>query len=124
MSFIIEDGDADTYTRYNKIWKKISSIMKVKFTISPVYDEKYIGARLKTFKEQNNTIFTDINDQIVVMPKENVKYSCIPVIGIDSVFKIDDKVYPQIYLRQCKYRAKKLRFTNFINTGLVESDEE
>ena len=99
-----------------KFGKKISSIMKVKFTANPIYDEKFIGARLKTFGEQNNTIFTDNNDVIVKMPKENIRYACIPIIDLDSIYKVDSsgakraqrasdesghtKIYPQIYLRQ------------------------
>ena len=110
MLVVIKEGDKDVYTRYSKIWKKIASIMKVKFSTSPIYDDKFIGARLKTFGEQNNTVFTDNNNIVVKMPKENVRYSSIPIIDVDSVHKVDisidykaAKVYPQIYLRQCKY---------------------
>ena len=130
MSFLIKEGDKVLYTLYSKIWKKISSIMKVKFTTNPIYDEKFIGARLKTFGEQNNTIFTDNNDGIVKMPKENIRYACIPIIDLDSVYKVDSdesgrtKIYPQIYLRQCKYRTKKLRFKNYITDELIESSDD
>ena len=35
-------------------------------------------------------------------------YTCIPVIDIDSVLKIDNKrAYLQAYLEQCKYKLKK-----------------
>ena len=63
--------------------------MKVKFTTNPIYDETFIGARLKTFGEQNNTIFTDNNDVVVKMPKENIRYACIPIIDLDFVYKVD-----------------------------------
>ena len=140
MSFLIKEDDIVLYTLYSKSWKKISSIMKVKFTTNPIYDEKLIGARLKTFGEQNNTIFTDNNDVIIKIPKENIRYACIPIIDLDSVYKVDSggaeraqrasdesgrtKIYPQIYLRQCKYRTKKLRFKNYIADELVESSDD
>ena len=49
MSFLIYEDDKALYSQYSKIWKKISSIMKVKFTTNPIYDKKFIGSRLKTF---------------------------------------------------------------------------
>ena len=64
------------------------------------------------------------------MPKENVRYACIPIIDGDSVYKVDSdefkhsKIYPQIYLRQCKYRTKKLRFKNYITDELLESSDD
>ena len=114
----IKEGDKDLYGRYSENWKKIVKIMKVEFTTDPMYDAKFIGAKLKTFGEQNNTVFTDNNDTVVK----------IPVIDVDSVYKVEDyedvKVYLQIYLRQCKYRLKRLRFKNYVNSVLVDSDEE
>ena len=32
---------------------------------------------------------------------------CIPAVDIDSVLKIDKKLYPQAYLEQCQYKLKK-----------------
>ena len=34
-------------------------------------------------------------------------YTCIACITIDSVMRIDKENYPQVYLEECKYRAKK-----------------
>ena len=52
------------------------------------------------------------------MPKENVHYTCIACITIDSVLRTDKKNYPQLYLEECKYRAKKIQTSRFINTEL------
>ena len=41
------------------------------------------------------------------MPKENMHYTCIACITIDSVMNIDKKNHPQVYLEECKYRVKK-----------------
>ena len=39
------------------------------------------------------------------MEKNN--YICIPAVDFASVLKIDKRLYPQIYLEQCKYKLKK-----------------
>ena len=72
-------------------------LLKLKFTFSPVRDDKYIIAKLKIFRKINRTTFTN---NIVLIEKNH--YACISAIDIDSVLKIDNKrVYPQAYLEQC-----------------------
>ena len=54
-------------------------------------------------------------------------YTCIACITIDSVIKIEKKNYPQVYLEECKYKAKKLKMSRLINVELksdLESDLE
>ena len=41
------------------------------------------------------------------VPKENMHYTCIACITIDSVMRIDKKNHPQVYLEECKCRVKK-----------------
>ena len=41
------------------------------------------------------------------MAKENMHYTCIVCITIDSVLRKDKKNHLQLYLEECKYKAKK-----------------
>ena len=45
-------------------------------------------------------------------------YPCIACITIHSVWRIDKKNHPQVYLEEWKYRAKKIQMSRFINTEL------
>ena len=47
--------------------------------------------------------------------KEKIQYACISCISIDSVLKIKNKYYPQVYLEQCKYKIKKRELTSFVD---------
>ena len=59
------------------------------------------------------------------MPKENMYYSCIACITIDSVLTIDKKNHLQVYLEECKYKIKKTKIPKFIKTELKsDSDSE
>ena len=49
-------------------------------------------------------------------------YICIPAIDIDSVVKIDKRLYPQAYLEQCKYKLKKRKIVNFINDKIIDEN--
>ena len=89
--------------KYNEIWEVIRKLLKVKFAVNLVRDDKYLVAKLKIFNKINITTFN--NDNI---PIERNHYICIPAIDIDSALKIDNKrAYPQAYLEQCKYKFKK-----------------
>ena len=84
MSFVTDDEEV--YEKYNEIWKVVRKLLKVKFTVGPVRDDKYLIAKLKIFNGINRTTFT--NNAI---PIERTSYNCIPAIDIDSVLRIDNK---------------------------------
>ena len=79
MSFKIEDDNV--YVKYSQIWNKIKELLGVKFYSDPIYDDKYIKVKVKTFSELTNTLFNGNN-----IPKQRIEYVCIPVISVDSVF--------------------------------------
>ena len=91
MAFVTDDEEV--YKKYNEIWEVVRKLLKVKFTVNPIRDDKYIISKLKIFNGINRTTFTDN-----VIPIERNNYICIATIDIDSVLKIDNKrAYPQAY---------------------------
>ena len=118
MSFVTDDKEV--YEKYNEIWKVVKKLLKLKFTVNPVRDDKYIIAKLKIFKNVNMTIFT--NNAI---PIEKTHYTCISAIDIDSVLKIDKKAFPQVYLEQCKYKLKKKKRSRYIiHLKIIDYDSD
>ena len=117
MSFVTDDEEV--YEKYNEIWNVVKKLLKLKFAVSPIRHDKYIIAKLKIFKNVNIKTFTNN-----IMPIEKTHYICIPAIDIDSVLKIDKKVFPQAYLEQCKYKLKKRRPVNFIDLEIIDDDED
>ena len=107
MTFVMDNEKV--YDKYNEIWEVIRKLLKVKFTVNPVRDDKYLVAKLKIFNRINRTTFNNNNNNNNILIERN-HYICIPAIDIDSVLKIDNKrAYPQAYLEQCKYTLKKER---------------
>ena len=116
MSFVTDDKEI--YEKYNEIWEVIRKLLKSKFTVSPIRDDKYIIAKLKIFKNLNITTFTNN-----VIPEENTRYTCISAIDIDSVLKIDKKLFPQAYLEQCKYKlTKRKRSRDIDHLEIIDYD--
>ena len=105
-----------------KIWDVIKNKLNIKFHSEPIYEQKYLKAKVREFDGVIKTNFLG-ND----IPKENMHYNCITCITTDSVMKIDKKNHPQVYLEECKYAFKKIQMPRFINTELKsdsESDSE
>ena len=117
MSFLIKDDAVQE--KYDKILDAINNKLGIKFHSEPVYEYKYLKAKVREFNGVIKTNFLG-ND----MPKENMYYTCIACITIDSVLKIDKKNHPQVYLEECKYRVKKTRMSRFINTDSESSDSD
>ena len=119
MTFVTDNEKV--YDKYNEIWEVIRKLLKVKFTVNPVRDDKYLVAKLKIFNKINRTTFNNKNN----IPIERNHYICIPAIDIDSVLKIDNKrAYPQAYLEQCKYKLKKRDIVNYIDDEIIDDDDD
>ena len=112
------------YHKYNEIWEVIRKLLKVKFTVNPVRDDKYLVVKLKIFNRINSTTFNNNNNKNNI-PIERNHYICIPAIDIDSVLKIDNKrAYPQAYLEQCKYKLKKRKIVNYTDDEIIDEDSD
>ena len=114
MFFFIEDDKV--WDRYDEIWCVIKDKLRIKFHSEPVYEYKYLKAKVR---EHNGVIIFLGND----MPKESMHYTCIACITIDSVMNIDKKNHLQVYLEECKSRPKKIKMSRFIDIEL-KSDSE
>ena len=114
--FIIKDDEV--WDIYNKIWDVIKDKLGIEFYREPVYEYTKLKAKAR---ELDGVIKTNLLGNGI--PKENMHYTCIACITIDSVLTIDKKNHPQVYLEECKYRIKKTQMSKFINTEL-KSDSE
>ena len=84
--------DDDVLDKYNEIWDKIKEKLNIKFHSMPVYDETYIKAKVREFNGKIKTNF--LGDRV---PKENLHYTCIACVTIDSVMRMEKKNYLQVH---------------------------
>ena len=80
--FLIKDDKV--WEKYENIWDMIKNKLSIKFHSKPVYEQKYLKAKVREFDGVIETNFLG-ND----MPKENMHYIYIVCITIDSVRRID-----------------------------------
>ena len=84
MFFFIKDDEV--WEKYDKIWDAIKNKLGIKFHSELVYEYRYFKAKVREFNGVIKRNFL-VND----MPKENMYYTCIACITIDSILKIDFK---------------------------------
>ena len=97
---------------YNKIWGKIKKKLNIIFHSKPAYDQKCLKAKVRELDSGIKTNF--LGNEV---PKENMHYTCIACVTIDSVMKME-KNYLQFYLE-----VKKIQMSRFINTALKSNSE-
>ena len=102
MSFLIKDDEV--WEKSEDTWDVIKIKLGIKFHSKAVYYKTYLKAKVRKFDSKTKTNFLGN-----CVPKENVHYTCIACIAIDSVIKIDKTNHPQVYLEDCKYRVKKYK---------------
>ena len=116
MSFLIKNSEV--WQKYEDIWDVIKNKLNIKFHSQPIYENKYLKAKVREFNGNIKTNFLGNN-----VAEENTYYTCIVCITLDSILKMNKKNYPQIYLEEYKYKVKQVRTPWFINTEL-ELDSE
>ena len=68
MSFLTDNNEF--LERYTKIWEKISDLIDKKFDSDPVYNNKYINAKIRSYNNDIITNFHDIDNKINKLPEK------------------------------------------------------
>ena len=84
MSFLIKIDKV--WEKYEDIWDVIKNKLGIKFHSEPIYEKKYLEAKIREFDGDIKTNFLGNG-----LPKENMYYTCIACITIDSVIKMNKK---------------------------------
>ena len=116
MSFLMKDDEVRE--KYEEIWNVIKNKVGIKFHSELVYEQEYLKAKVREYDGVIKTNFLGSG-----VPKENMHYTCIACVTIDSVMKMNKKNHPQVYLEECKYKIKKIHMSRFISAEL-ESDSD
>ena len=84
MSYLIKDNEV--WEKYEDIWNVIKNKLSIKFHSEPIYENKYLKAKVRKFDGDIKTNFLSNG-----LPKKNTYYTFIACITIDSVLKMYKK---------------------------------
>ena len=75
MSFFINNNEF--LERYTAIWEKISDLVKKKFDSDPIYNNKYINTKIRSYNNDTKTNFRNIDNKNNKLPEKNKPYKCV-----------------------------------------------
>ena len=82
MSFLIKN--VEVWEKSEEIWDVIKNKLSIKFHSEPIYEKKYLKAKVREFDGEIRANFLCNG-----VPKENIYYTCIAWITIDFVMKMN-----------------------------------
>ena len=116
ISFMIDDK---VWDKYDKIWNVIKVKLGIKYHSEPVYEYKYLRVKVREFDDIIKTNFLG-ND----VPNKNMHYTFIACITMDFVMRMDKRYFPQVYLKECKYKIKRIQMPRFTNAELKSDSSD
>ena len=119
MSFFTNNNE-----RYTAIWEKISDLVNKKFDSDPIYNNKYIKTKLRSYNNGIIINFHNIDNKNNKLPEKNKLYKCVSLVSLDSIIKINKQYYPQTLLQECVYKLINKKVENIITNIDLDSSSE
>ena len=113
MSFCIDDEGI--FEKYKAIWTKIEDLKNVELNTLPVYDDRYIKTKIRTYSDKFCTNFRGLN-----VPEDDIECESFTVISIDSLLVYKSKYYLQVYLDNCAYKIANKQMTDYLGDNLFK----
>ena len=125
-TFKVKEGDRDKNNKlmpfrlddekllenYKAVWTKVEDLKKIQLNALPVYDDRYIKTKIRTYSDESYTNIHGLN-----VSEDDIECESCTEISIDSLLVYEKKYYLQIYLDNCAYKnANKL--IDIINLGI------
>ena len=114
MSFRI--NDEKLLEKYKAIWTKIEDLKYIELNALPVYDDRYIKTKIKTYGDKVYTNFCGLN-----VPEDDIECESFKVISIDSLLVYKNKCYLQVYLDNCAHKI--IDMIDYLGENPLETDE-
>ena len=107
MSFRIENENI--LGKYKAIWSKIENLKNIELIAMPVYDDKYIKTKIRTYVGKVYTNFRGLSS-----PEDYMECESFTVISIDSFLVYENKHYLQVYLNNCAYETSNREMVDYL----------
>ena len=113
MSFQIDNEKL--LGRYKTIWTMIEDLKNIKLNALPVYDDKLMKTKTRTFGDKVHTNFRGLN-----VPEDDKECESFTVISINSLLVYDKEYFLQVYLENCAYKIVNKQMADSLDEILFE----
>ena len=111
-------NDEKVLEKYKAIWTKIDDLKSTELNAFPVYDNRYIETKIRTYGDKVYTNLCGLN-----APEDDIECESFTVIFIDSLLLYKNKYYLQVYLDNCAYKIIEKQMIDYLGENPFETDE-
>ena len=111
MSFRTDDDKL--LENYKAIWAKLEDLKNIKLNALPVYDDRYIKTKIRTFGDK---FFNNLRRLNVL--EDEIECESLTVISINSLLAYDNKYYLQVYLDNCPYKIVNKQMADYVDENI------
>ena len=109
-NFLVDDKEL--LKKYSKLWNKIKILFKKEFDKEPLYDNKYISAKVNGTEFEYKVLKDNKHCNISIEPKNGSAYEYLSIILVNFILIYpnsfcSNKIYPQIFLKKGIYTKDK-----------------
>ena len=116
MSFIINDEKLSE--KYKTIWPKIEDLKNIELNVLPVFDNRYIKTKIRTYDDKVYNNFGGLN-----VPEDDRECESFTVTSIDSLLLHENKFHLQLYLNHSAYKIMDKRMIDYLGDNPFETEE-
>ena len=108
MSFRIDDKKL--FEKYKAISTKIEDLKNIELDALPVYDDRYIKTKKRTYSDKVYTNFRGL-----IVPEDDIECESFKAISIDSLLVYNEKYYLQVFLLNCASKIVNKQMTDYLD---------
>ena len=101
--------------KYKAIWTKIEGLKNIKLNALPVFDNRYLKTKIRTYSDKVYANFRSLN-----VLEDDIECEYFTVVSIDSLLAYENKYYLRVYLDNCTYKIVNKQLTDFLHESVFE----
>ena len=105
--------DKELLEKYKASWTKIEDFKDIELNAQPVYDDRYIKIKIRTYGDNIYTNFSGSN-----VPEDDIDFESFIVNPIDFLLVYDKEYY--LYLHNFPDKIVKKHITDYLGENLFE----
>ena len=99
------------------MWTEIEDLQNIELNALPVYDNRYIKTKIRTYGVKVYTNFRALN-----VPEDGVEFKPFTIISIGSLLVYENKYCLQVYLDSCPCKIVNMQMIDYLGDNPFESD--
>ena len=103
-------NDQKLLEKHETIWPKIEDLKSIELNTLPVYDDRYIETKIRTYGSKYYNNSCGLN-----MSEDDIEWESFTVISLDSLLVYENKYYLQVYLENCAYKTIDKRMIDYLH---------